>query len=91
MPISCKVVSLAAALCGAVAGSAFGAQIKDADPAPDFPARPVRIVVPSTPGGGIDQIARLIAPKLTEAWRQQIVVDNAPHEFAAFVRSEMDK
>lgn len=76
MSTSWKVVLPAAALCGAVAGSASGAQPKAGDPAPEFPARPVRIVVPSTPGGGSDVLTRLIAPRLTEAWRQQIVVDN---------------
>ena len=36
----------------------------------------MRIVVPSTPGGGLDVIARAITPALTETWKQQIVVDN---------------
>jgi tripartite-type tricarboxylate transporter receptor subunit TctC len=44
--------------------------------AQEFPVRPVRIVVPSTPGGGLDVIARAITPALTEKWKQQIVVDN---------------
>jgi tripartite-type tricarboxylate transporter receptor subunit TctC len=44
----------------------------------DFPARPVRIVVPVPPGGGADALARLMAPKLTEIWKQQVVVENKP-------------
>ena len=36
--------------------------------AQDFPVRPVRIVVPSTPGGGLDVIARAVTPALTETW-----------------------
>ncbi len=44
--------------------------------AQDFPSRPVRIVVPSTPGGGLDVLARAVTPALTEKWKQQIVVDN---------------
>ncbi len=44
--------------------------------AADFPSRPVRIVVPSTPGGGLDVIARLLSPKLTDKWGQPIVIDN---------------
>ena len=44
--------------------------------AADFPSRPVRIVVPSTPGGGLDVIARLLSPKLTDKWSQPIVIDN---------------
>src|SRR6267143_829160 len=40
------------------------------------PARPVRIGVACPPGGGTDIVARLLAPKLTEAWAQQVIVDN---------------
>src|SRR5438477_10980344 len=46
--------------------------------AQDFPARPVRIVVPFPPGGGADALARLMAPKLTETWKQQLIVENKP-------------
>ena len=41
-----------------------------------YPVKPVRIVVTSAPGTGPDIIARLIGQKLTEAWGQQIVVDD---------------
>ena len=41
-----------------------------------YPQRPVRIVVPSTPGGGLDIIARIMAPRLTEKWGVQVVIDN---------------
>jgi len=43
-----------------------------------FPARPIRIVVPFTPGGQPDIVSRLIAPRLGEYLGQQIVVDNRP-------------
>jgi tripartite-type tricarboxylate transporter receptor subunit TctC len=46
--------------------------------AAEFPSRPVRIVVPSTPAGGLDVLVRILAPKLTEKWSQPIVVDNRP-------------
>ena len=41
-----------------------------------FPTRPVRIVVPTTPGGTLDFVARLIAPKLNESWGHGAIVDN---------------
>lgn len=44
--------------------------------AQNFPLRPVRIVVPSTPGGALDVIARTVSPALTEKWKQQVVIDN---------------
>jgi tripartite-type tricarboxylate transporter receptor subunit TctC len=42
----------------------------------NFPARPVRMVVAFTPGGGTDIIARIVAQKLTERWGQPVVVEN---------------
>ena len=44
--------------------------------AADFPARPVRLVVASSPGGALDVLARLVSPKLTDKWSQPVVVDN---------------
>src|SRR3954470_18060210 len=44
----------------------------------DWPTRPVRIVVPSSPGGGTDVYARLIAQALGESLRQQFIVENRP-------------
>jgi tripartite-type tricarboxylate transporter receptor subunit TctC len=46
--------------------------------AEDFPARPVRILVGFTPGGGPDLTARQLAQKLGELWKQQVIVENRP-------------
>ena len=46
--------------------------------AQSFPAKPVRIIVAFPAGGGTDITARVIAPKLTDIWSQQVLVDNRP-------------
>jgi tripartite-type tricarboxylate transporter receptor subunit TctC len=62
---------IAALACAAALGAAHaGASV--------FPSKPVRLIVPFPAGGGVDIVARSLAPHLTERWGQQVVVDNRP-------------
>ena len=72
----------------AIASGAALAQTKSEPQS--YPARPIRIIVPNTGGSGMDNVTRIIGARFTEAWGQQIVVDNRPgaggiigHEIAA--------
>jgi len=46
--------------------------------AAEYPEKPIRIIVPFTPGGSTDILARMIGQKLQEAWGQQVIADNRP-------------
>ena len=46
--------------------------------AQDYPSRPVRVVVPFSPGGAVDGPMRMIAQELGKRWNQQVVIDNKP-------------
>jgi len=49
-----------------------------AQSAEDYPARPVRVIVPTAPGAATDLQARLLAQKLSESFKGQFVVENRP-------------
>ncbi len=67
-PLLCRVLPFALAVCSA------HAQNKP----PDYPLRPIRIIVGIGPGGGLDLMTRLGAQKIAERWNQSVIVDNRP-------------
>jgi tripartite-type tricarboxylate transporter receptor subunit TctC len=60
------------------AASAASALASPAVAQAGWPNRPVRIVIPFTPGGGADTIARLVAIKMTDVLGQQFIVESKP-------------
>ena len=66
--VTCRFITVISAFSAViVCGAAAAAQ---------YPTRPIRIIASTTPGSGPDIMSRLIGHRLTEAWGQQIVVDN---------------
>jgi tripartite-type tricarboxylate transporter receptor subunit TctC len=61
------------ALGGAAAAWSFAAHAED-----QYPTRTVRIIVPSTPGGITDLLARVIGQGLSQSWGQPVVIENRP-------------
>ena len=43
-----------------------------------YPVKPIRLVVAFSPGGTPDMLARMFAPKMSEAWKQPVIVENRP-------------
>lgn len=69
-----RPVDIARFACAALAAAAAGAAFAQAG----YPGKPVRLVVPSSAGGGTDIVARIIAPELSKRLGQQVVIDNRP-------------
>ena len=61
-PLACVLAALVVVACNCAAQ--------------DFPVRPIRVIVPSTAGGSVDTLARMVGSRLSERWGQQVVVDN---------------
>ncbi len=58
--------------------AAYSHAVLAQDAAASYPNKPIRVIVPFAPGGGLDISTRLIGQKLTEKWGQNIVVDTRP-------------
>ena len=65
-------IAIIALLCATAAPVAYAQQRA----APDYPNRPVRLIVPFVAGGPMDVIGRLVGQKITAAWGQNLVIDN---------------
>jgi tripartite-type tricarboxylate transporter receptor subunit TctC len=58
--------------------AAFAAAVPGGALAQSFPSKPIRYVVPFPPGGITDMMARTVGQKISDAWKQPVVVDNRP-------------
>ena len=65
---------LAAAGCSCFVAAAVGGQAA----AQTYPAKPIRWIVPFSPGGATDIVGRAVGQKLAESWGHQVIVDNRP-------------
>jgi tripartite-type tricarboxylate transporter receptor subunit TctC len=63
---------------GALLALALGLALDPAAASTDYPEKPVRLVVPFPPGGGADNLARLIMPRVAQALGKPIVIENKP-------------
>ncbi len=69
---------LTARIASLVVAAAFAAGAAAAQAAEQFPVRPVRLIIPYAPGGATDITARQLQPRLSELWKQPIIVENRP-------------
>ncbi len=75
-----RVIVTRVKIVGAIAclGSAVLLSFSAPSVAQPYPSKPIRLLVPSTPGGSVDTLARTVGTHLSERWKQQVVVDNRP-------------
>jgi tripartite-type tricarboxylate transporter receptor subunit TctC len=75
--LNLRISAVAAALLAA-STSLNAAQPRASDSPTAYPVRPVRVIVPYSPGGSSDAVARILSAKLSESLGQQFVIDNRP-------------
>jgi tripartite-type tricarboxylate transporter receptor subunit TctC len=79
----------------AIAATAAAAALSFSALAQEYPTKPIRIIVPLTPGSGADIAGRIIGQRMSEHWKQPVVVENRPGAggqigTAAVVKAEPD-
>ena len=73
-----KTMRTAIAVLGAALASAAAPAALAQGAAANFPTKPIRIIVPFTPGSATDVMARIVGERLTASWGQPVIVDNQP-------------
>ena len=73
-----RCARIARTLAVAMAAAILGASALAQAPADKYPEKPIKIIVPFAPGGSVDILARVIGQKLTENWRQPVIVESRP-------------
>ena len=69
----------------------WGALLASASWAQDYPSRPIRIVVPFSPGGAVDGPTRAVAQELAKRLKQQVIIENKPGAGATIGSAEVAK